>query len=63
MLYDFPSTTYRQIGSFAEVVGAGIFILGNGLRMEPATLTDKNLSGGVYITDVSYNPLVTLDSH
>lgn len=61
--YDFPVTTYRQVASFSEVIGSGIFVLGNGLRLEHATLTDTNLSGGIYITDTSYRPLVTLDSH
>lgn len=54
---------YRQISSLSEISGSGIFVLGNSIRLEPATITDTSLVGGVYITDASYRPLVTLDSH
>jgi hypothetical protein len=41
---------------------SGIFVLGSGLRLEPATTNDANLKGGVYITDSTYRPIVTLDN-
>lgn len=32
------------------------------MRLEPATTNDANLKGGVYITDSTYRPIVTLDN-
>lgn len=38
--YDFPETIYRQVATLEEVNKPGIFVIGNGLRLEPATLRD-----------------------
>jgi len=53
---------YSQISSTDDMNTSGIFALGNGIRLEPATLNDKTLPGGVYITDTAYRPLLVLDS-
>lgn len=60
--YQSQNLSYRQIAAQNEITGAGIFILWSGLRLEPATITDTMLKWGVYITDSSYQPIVTLDS-
>lgn len=52
---------YAQISSLSDIVNPGVYITGSGLFVEPATLLDKNLSGGIYIVDSSYRPIIALD--
>jgi len=40
MSYDFPETIYRQVATPEEVNKPGIYVIGAGLRLEPATLRD-----------------------
>lgn len=62
MSYQGANVRYRQVATQEEITGSGVFVLGTGLRLEPATTSDTVLKGGVYITDASYRPLLTLDA-
>lgn len=62
MAYQGQNVSYKQVANYDEIKTAGIFVIGSNIRLEPATLTDVNLKGGVYITDSSYRPLITLDN-
>lgn len=60
--YQGEKIVYSQIYKTDTPSRPGIYVSGDGLRMEPASLSDTRLAGGVYITDLTYRPLVALDS-
>lgn len=41
---------------------SGLYLIGNGLHLEPATIADSTLKNGVYITDTQLRPILVLDA-
>ncbi len=62
MNYALEKVNFSQISALSEIVKSGVYIIGSALRLEPATLLDKSMSGGAYITDTAYRPLLAIDA-
>ena len=59
--YQPQNVQFAQIAQVSDMTSTGIFVMGSGMHLEPSTLTDKNLPGGAYITDLNYRPILAFD--
>lgn len=41
--YQAQNISFKQISTYDEINSSGIFVMGTGIRLEPATISDINL--------------------